>query len=768
MTRAYLACEDGAEPWLGSAIGTACCQLGWELVRGATGDARGSLQLSERSNAAEADVVIVVAPDLSPGILAELKEIQGLEQSVLLVDRGTTLLPCEFDWVTRVAYTGQTEADLVGQLLSHAPRQFFGYLYYETDGFERILVRRESDGRWSLPFTGTIACGKDPGRYFSELVRRALEQKAIAFDAFHSANFSSVAWQEISYGKDAETPAISPSILFKVKLQRPFALADVNAKARFAWVRKVPLLHADKLSYTDASTDAGAVAYESSAPAQPTIANLLRGDRVLNEYGVRILECVDVLVFHQEKPEDDPKFLLLQRRKGGRQELKWEYPKGGLENHESIREGAIRELLEETSAPSIGEFRFGGYLGIQTPNVAGRKDGRYDALRVNGVTFAYIGDPDKLIEHVREHRQSVQAGDASLLLEGFEDAEWVSWDEAVRRIWMPESGYPKVFLSRWKDDRVLITRRIQHPVSLVYQSTEACPHTCKYCHRRKVREPEMTSDAAKHLIDALSARGILRLTISGGEPLSLGKDYIFELIGYANAKRIHVCLSSTGIYSDDVELTEADIRRLEPVLDHLLISINAVNEDTAASMYRDVGDWQCVIAKSDEILKWTRNSPIRVEVCTVVTRGNHKDIADVGRWIFARHENAFWRIDEYYANGEVAAAKARDPFELDEGDFRALREEIERLFPVEVAAGRIRFNTKESRAAAPDVMITPGGKLVTSSENRYEAVGDITQIESWNFGNRRSYEDYRRYCRDWEWDTQWDWESASPAAGAHV
>lgn len=66
-------------------------------------------------------------------------------------------------------------------------------------------------------------------------------------------------------------------------------------------------------------------------------------DRTTCEFGLDVLECTDTIVF-RENSDKDYEFLLLHRQEFKAPDKGWEYPKGGMEYHETINEGVIREL----------------------------------------------------------------------------------------------------------------------------------------------------------------------------------------------------------------------------------------------------------------------------------------------------------------------------------------------------------------------------------------------------------------------------------------
>jgi MoaA/NifB/PqqE/SkfB family radical SAM enzyme/8-oxo-dGTP pyrophosphatase MutT (NUDIX family) len=471
-----------------------------------------------------------------------------------------------------------------------------------------------------------------------------------------------------------------------------------------------------------------------------------RNDKILLECGLKVLDCVDVITFREEN--DLPEFLLLHRRvdEDPGHDTKWEYPKGGLEYNESSQEGAIRELLEETGADTIGMFRYGGTLAQGTPDVSDRKR-LYDTLRVRCLTYRLIGNHELVLPKQSEEHDGLQ---------------WVSWRQAKALTWMP---YGKDFLDLWKQLDREIRVRAAPPVSLALQATENCPHSCLYCHRRRTSEQSLSERELRALIDCLAQRGILRLTFTGGEPLLLGKDRLFRAMEHANSRGIHTCLSSTGIAGKGPgrRLTEDDLQRLDSFLDHLLISLNCIDATCAESTYQDIEDWRALLEMAFFLLKPREHCGFKVEVCTTVTRNNLESLSEIGTAVFDVNPHAYWRIDEYYPNGtdqhpeNMPDTERCREFELEPGHFDEVKHVIAKRFPAQVEEGRIRFNSRSSRQVAPDVMLTPSGNMVTTSASEYLPAGTMHDLRTWQFENRRPYEEYRSYCRAWSWDTRSDW-----------
>lgn len=614
---------------------------------------------------------------------------------------------------------------------------YVGYFYSENDGFERILIRVINNTFWEFSIRGTIPTQKNATQVVNQSLANWISKNSLIERSIYESGFYSPEIITIYDDESLKDTQAQPNIikyLVKIRVEKEFDVISGDGNVVYEWKLKLPLFSNSKkqIIYPNKDTELDL--------------SLIKKDKILRELNGNVLECVDILVF-RENPNGDLEFLLLHRIDHSNMDQGWEYPKGGLEIHENLFEGGVRELLEETGSSSIGNFRFGGYIGVQSPRVV-RKGKLYNALRVHGITYLFVGEKNDIVEFVKSGSQE------------HNNVKWAPLEEAINSIWMKEYSYGANFFERWRLNEHDIMQNVARPVSLAFQITEKCDHTCIYCLRRIDKEEPLSVEEIKSLINDLASRRILLLTFTGGEPLIYGKDKLFELIEHANKKKIHTTLSTTGITKTNESLNQNDVIKLDKYLDHLLISLDCLSESTAKKMYSSVADWKDMFNKASELIKWTKDTSIIVEVCTVVTKQNLSEIIDVGKWLFEKNTGIYWKIDEYYFNGPIQkvgeTASKRTDFELIATDFTKLMSQIKKdpILGKIFSEQKIRFNTKESRSIAPDVMITPQGNLVTSSNNSYEIVGDKKAIKYWHFNNRRSFKEYRDYCRSWEWDTR--------------
>lgn len=296
----------------------------------------------------------------------------------------------------------------------------FGYFYVEREGLETILVRVKSNNQWEFPINIK----------FNSCIQTAAEAVDVAIANFCRSSGLFGPTELLSTG--LEPPNIHrvyigpiptehrsppketvPALFFKIKLNN-----QSDDSSDYTWTTKETLF---------ASSDRCVV--------KDLLAAINR-DFIYNRFGFKVLECADMLVFRVK--DNQVEFLLLKREDSRLEIVGWEYPKGGLVYHETVREGALRELKEETG---VTTYIYRGYLGYQIVNVSDRKRIWYDTLRVHGLTFLYTGPED-----------AIRPSSGGEILR---TPTWMSWEEARKKVWM--KTYGPEFFDRWraKQDEIL-------------------------------------------------------------------------------------------------------------------------------------------------------------------------------------------------------------------------------------------------------------------------------------------------------------------------
>lgn len=334
-----------------------------------------------------------------------------------LQSKGTTLKDRD-SWV--VTDSGRKVITVVQQ-----PLLLAGYLFVEKNGREVILARANV----RLPIVKAFNPQESSiEQAINESVVEFFDNMGIATDKVLEAGFFKPFYcplYRIIRRSQSQSLEERPCIFFKLGLNRTIEGTTLAWKAKgYRWVPKDKLAetwHALQSIYADEDEE------ESHLPFIDDPYQAICEDRVSLELGRKVLECVDMLIF-QKNAEGEIRFLLIQRRENG-VDLGWEYPKGGLFYHETLIEGALREIEEETGI-NANCLHYCGGLEAQTVNVQERRK-FYDTLRVHGLTFYYTGDLEKIVPNWNHTAYA-----------------WRTFDEAKDSLWIP---YGAEFFRRWED-----------------------------------------------------------------------------------------------------------------------------------------------------------------------------------------------------------------------------------------------------------------------------------------------------------------------------
>jgi 8-oxo-dGTP pyrophosphatase MutT (NUDIX family) len=264
--------------------------------------------------------------------------------------------------------------------------KLFGYFFYELEGIEKILIKVNENNSWDFSIKREIDSIEEIENELDNIVNTMIQEKIISFES-----------------------------LLEVNLEKYTVIKISNTQAQFVKIKIGPqFTHSNKYQWT------GKDVFTKNNCNSDELLNLILNDYIFQSHGLKVLECIDAVVYRKQTWGNE--FLLLRRKIGTSNDFKYEYPKGGLKYHETILEGALRELKEETGVVS---YAFKKYLGLKAVDVRERKS-EYDIIRVHGLAFEYSGSGKDIIPSLEE---------------GFDKIyDWVSFDEAVKRIWMRTYG----------------------------------------------------------------------------------------------------------------------------------------------------------------------------------------------------------------------------------------------------------------------------------------------------------------------------------------
>jgi 8-oxo-dGTP pyrophosphatase MutT (NUDIX family) len=310
----------------------------------------------------------------------------------------------------------------------------FGYICIEKNGIETKVLVFNNQNFSPFIYGEILENSSSVELAIDKLILSTMESHGFTKNDLINAGFSKTNYQYLCK-KENDKVFSTPYIFFKLTVQQEFSCSGCQ------WLYKNMI--------TASLTDENQIFPLQSLYAEE-IGKIFRKDYLTRQLDLVILECVDVLIFRENK-DNQIEFLLIHRNRPDEAKVNtkdtWEYPKGGIRYYETYLEGVYREIQEETSIIP-DELVLCSYLSWQTVDVSRRKK-PYNSLRVHGYTLFYKGDADK----------KLYSG------EGHDDFKWVSLEQAEQEIWMEENNYSKQFFRRWKgnEENILQTAGIKLP-----------------------------------------------------------------------------------------------------------------------------------------------------------------------------------------------------------------------------------------------------------------------------------------------------------------
>lgn len=273
------------------------------------------------------------------------------------------------------------------------------------------------------------------------------------------------------------------------------------------------------------------------------------------------------------------------------------------------------------------------------------------------------------------------------------------------------------------------------PVTAHFAVTARCPLGCQTCYNASgaARPDELSTEAAKAVLDTLARMGVFTVAFGGGEPLA--RPDIFELAHYARQHGLVPTMTTNGYYVDE------QVAQRCRVFDHIHVSLDGVGEVYRA--VRGVDGFE----HADRALRLLRRQHIAVGVNCVVSAANYNHLEELAGYlrtvktpdvIFLRLKPSGRALKDYLRN-RLTPEQARGFFPLFTDLTRRyhLRTHVDCammpfLYFHQPDLERLRFTCGEGCRGANEIIeISPEGQVHACSFANGSA-GDARQLpETW-------------------------------------
>ena len=188
----------------------------------------------------------------------------------------------------------------------------------------------------------------------------------------------------------------------------------------------------------------------------------------------------------------------------------------------------------------------------------------------------------------------------------------------------------------------LSSTRLQAPVNVTWEITEACNLRCAHCLSAGVRgrrRGELNLAQCRALIDELARMEVFQVNFGGGEPFL--RDDFLDILSYAHSRGLTTCVSTNGTVLDQSLVEE--LLGIAPV--YLQVSLDGARAETNDAI-RGRGTFTRILAGIELLAE--RDYP-DLSLNMVVTRLNVAEIGDFDR--LARHYGAKTRLSRFRPSG---------------------------------------------------------------------------------------------------------------------
>jgi len=158
------------------------------------------------------------------------------------------------------------------------------------------------------------------------------------------------------------------------------------------------------------------------------------------------------------------------------------------------------------------------------------------------------------------------------------------------------------------------------PVSIQLLVTNTCNTNCIMCNHHTIglggqAKKEFSEQELKNVLSNIKSIGTNNIIISGGEPLN--RPDIFNILNYAENKKLNIGLLTNGIKKGLASITDDDAKTIKNTCDWIQVSVDSFDKGIYEKIRR--ADALNVVLESINNLK---NNDVNVEVCYTIQQEN--------------------------------------------------------------------------------------------------------------------------------------------------
>jgi MoaA/NifB/PqqE/SkfB family radical SAM enzyme len=264
------------------------------------------------------------------------------------------------------------------------------------------------------------------------------------------------------------------------------------------------------------------------------------------------------------------------------------------------------------------------------------------------------------------------------------------------------------------------------PIGMGWVIIGGCNQKCIACYGNAEGLPKkiLSQPEALHIVDAISEAGIMRVVISGGEPLLL--PYLPKVIEALTARGVSVVLGTNGTFlnADNIDaLTECT--RVEISLDAPSAGLN--------NQLRPSKDGGNAWTEAIQAIKLCLRHGIKLRVLTTLSRRNQNTIVEMAALLQSIG------VRDWALSWTIPAGRAIPIFQDLQPEQQTIESQL-RVVRVHFPALTVRYSHRDAKFDRYYFLILPDGQIATQHLNRPEKATfgsalDIPIAAAWNQQN---------------------------------
>ncbi len=246
-----------------------------------------------------------------------------------------------------------------------------------------------------------------------------------------------------------------------------------------------------------------------------------------------------------------------------------------------------------------------------------------------------------------------------------------------------------------KDSYKFSKNDVDYFINIALQVTRKCNLNCVHCCESENVKGELSINEIKKIVDNLSARGLIKFCITGGEPFL--RNDIVEILKYIHRKGMLVTLSTNGFI-----LNEKKLLSVKPYINNMRFSLHGTKEIHNQIVQNKDGFGRVV-----DSIRMSSKLGIPTSVVASVFFKNYSTMFDIAK--ICEKE----KVEKLYFFSLISRGRARSTYDEEYVSFEKIRNSFNQICDIaKKELWNLDMNLIDWSLEGQCVLVFPDGNLV--------------------------------------------------------